>query len=259
MKTNTDFGSPVGVSCGAVPALSGPPTSSAGESSFKRCSKCGELKPLDVFSPAKKNRDGRHCWCRACANAHFRLFRAERPDKKLWTMWCNMKRRCSPNNKHRDRRWYYDRGVRVCQEWMGYPAFAAFARANGYVEGLTIDRIDSGGDYCPDNVQFIPLVANIRRKKKSTAWSAAARVNQRLCAESRRTKTRCVETGEIFRSRVDAGRSVNRSGPSILQAINLGCRCGGFHWENVLDIDKHEVPVIKCAPLPDVRVAENNN
>jgi 5-methylcytosine-specific restriction endonuclease McrA len=32
----------------------------------KRCSKCGELKPLDAFHKAKGNKDGFHTQCKAC-------------------------------------------------------------------------------------------------------------------------------------------------------------------------------------------------
>lgn len=146
----------------------------------------------------------------------------------------------------------------MCREWESYEAFASFANSNGYVEGLTIDRIDAQGDYCPGNVQFISFLENVRRREKGPVWTANARKSQKLCAESRRTPTRCVETGEVFRSRVAAAKAVGRTGSNILQAINLGCRCGGFHWENFSKLDKHEAPVVKCTTLPDVRAAENN-
>jgi len=34
--------------------------------STKRCSVCGETKPLSEFPPAKKMRDGHYSWCRSC-------------------------------------------------------------------------------------------------------------------------------------------------------------------------------------------------
>jgi len=36
----------------------------------KRCSKCGETKPLDDFSRRADRPDGRQGWCRACHKAH---------------------------------------------------------------------------------------------------------------------------------------------------------------------------------------------
>ena len=35
----------------------------------KRCSKCGEVKPLTEFRKDSKRRDGHGSWCRACKNA----------------------------------------------------------------------------------------------------------------------------------------------------------------------------------------------
>lgn len=34
----------------------------------KRCSKCGETKPLDEFGRHSKNKDGKQKWCKACMN-----------------------------------------------------------------------------------------------------------------------------------------------------------------------------------------------
>lgn len=36
----------------------------------KRCTKCGELKPLEAFYKAKQYRDGYRYWCKECCRAH---------------------------------------------------------------------------------------------------------------------------------------------------------------------------------------------
>ena len=41
----------------------------------KRCTKCGHLKPLTAFSPAKGYRGGRDAQCRACRAAYMREWR----------------------------------------------------------------------------------------------------------------------------------------------------------------------------------------
>lgn len=73
---------------------------------------------------------------------------------KLYQVWCAMKQRCeNPNSKQY--KWYGAKGVSVCAEWEhDYAAFRDWAYSNGYKEGLTIDRVDTSGNYCPQNCRW---------------------------------------------------------------------------------------------------------
>jgi hypothetical protein len=46
----------------------------------KTCAKCGELKPLDAFSPHKRMPLGRQSWCRECRAAYASQHLKEHPD-----------------------------------------------------------------------------------------------------------------------------------------------------------------------------------
>lgn len=85
----------------------------------------------------------------------------------LHNIWCGMNSRCNPDHKYSER--YGKRGITVCDEWSDYTKFAEWARANGYEDGLTIERIDVDGNYCPENCTWIPL-AKQARNRSTTHW-----------------------------------------------------------------------------------------
>src|SRR5690606_38380620 len=51
-------------------------------SSTKRCTKCGEVKPLDAFNRHRKGALGRRSRCRACQREYNRTWREANRDRK---------------------------------------------------------------------------------------------------------------------------------------------------------------------------------
>lgn len=82
----------------------------------------------------------------------------------LYHKWKGMKERCN-NPNAQPYQYYGGKGVRVCAAWENdYPAFKAWAESAGYQDGLSLDRIDPNGDYCPENCRWVILSEQSRNK-----------------------------------------------------------------------------------------------
>lgn len=76
---------------------------------------------------------------------------------KLYRKWAGMKQRCY-NNSIASFKDYGGRGIKVCNEWKdSFETFRDWALSHGYSDDLTIERIDTEKDYCPNNCMWIPF------------------------------------------------------------------------------------------------------
>lgn len=95
---------------------------------------------------------GQSTKCRSCATSIMLTTHGD-TKKRLYSIWRNMRRRCSGKYKCYQR--YTDLNIKVCDDWQNsYEAFRAWAESTGYSELLSLDRIKGDMGYYPENCRW---------------------------------------------------------------------------------------------------------
>ena len=110
--------------------------------------------------------NSKSCGCLQRERATERLTKHGRHGEKLYWVWGEMKQRCK-NPKRPGYKNYGGRGISVCREWSDYATFREWAISNGYVHGLTIDRVNNDGNYEPSNCQWATMLMQSRNKRNT--------------------------------------------------------------------------------------------
>jgi hypothetical protein len=92
----------------------------------------------------------------------------KRPGRdRTYLTWAAMKNRCK-NATHRSYPHYGGRGIKVCARWAGSDGLKYFIADMGRrPPGMTLDRIDVNGDYCPENCRW--ATAKTQRRNRRNA------------------------------------------------------------------------------------------
>lgn len=130
---------------------------------------------------------------------------------RLRDVYYSMIRRTT-NKKDMHYKWYGDRGIKVCDEWLNdYEAFKQWAYENGYDENApkysqTLDRIDNNKGYAPNNCRWVSMKIQNRntRKNRLITYKGITKPMQEWCDELNIPKT-------TFWERLDNGWSIEKA------------------------------------------------
>ena len=115
-----------------------------------RC-KCECGNETIVIGTYLRNGNTKSCGC-------LNLERVKTHDKsntKLYNIWKGIRRRCS-DKKGKWSHLYIGKGITVCDEWNNsFQEFYDWSIANGYKQGLSIDRINGNKGYYPSNCRWV--------------------------------------------------------------------------------------------------------
>jgi hypothetical protein len=106
--------------------------------------------------------------------------------------WSSMKQRCK-SSKAPNYKYYGGKGISVCDSWEKFENF--LADMGERPENMTIDRIDSNGDYTPENCRWADADQQNRNRscaniiefkgvaKNLTEWAKEIGMNKQTLAE----------------------------------------------------------------------------
>lgn len=135
---------------------------------------CGCEKVISLYPLLNGRISSCGCYRKERSSEHGKTFLKYSKDyvtQKLHAIWHGMKCRCNTASAGSYKR-YGANGIKVCKEWENdFCAFYEWAIANGYSFGLTIDRINSNGNYEPSNCRWVDYVSQANNRNTNVRLS----------------------------------------------------------------------------------------
>lgn len=128
-------------------------------------------------------------------------------DAALLLKWRTTVSKCYGQHEHPTL--YQRNGIHICDEWLGehgFENFKAWALSTGYKTGLFIDRIDTYGDYCPENCRWVTQKEN-NRNRRDTVYVEYKGKREKLCELCERLNV----PSRVVYSRIKSGWDIEKA------------------------------------------------
>jgi len=123
-----------------------------------------------VNSAHLKNGHTKSCGCLNKERIKNLNIKTGQTNTKLYYTYRNIINRCY-YAKTKSSKYYIKRNITMCPEWLdkdvGFQNFMEWSLNNGYVEGLSIDRIDNDKGYSPDNCRWVDVYVQANNKRNN--------------------------------------------------------------------------------------------
>ena len=175
-----------------------------------QCS-CGNVKIVRQSKLLSKTRPTLSCGCLRIE----RLKGLDHPgikhgktNTRLYTIWHGIKDRCNNDYKGKNKH-YFGKNIKVCKEWSNsFECFYNWSINNGYEEHLTIDRINSNKDYCPENCRWVRMGVQQNNRSNNrliTLWGETKSMSMWL------KDNRCKIGRESLKTRLNTGWDIEKA------------------------------------------------
>lgn len=160
----------VGQRFGRLTVLS--PAGVIGTSSMRWNCICDCGNKTIVYGHFLKSGHTRSCGCLSAESIAERCTTHGQSDSRLYNIWHGMKSRCYRETDSNYPK-YGGRGIQICDQWrFDFGSFYDWSMGHGYADNLSIDRIDNGGNYCPENCRWVDATTQCNNKSNNRLISA---------------------------------------------------------------------------------------
>lgn len=153
-----------------------------------RCKACGNTSMVTRSNLTSGHTKSCGCIKKKACSENFK--KHGQTGTRLHNIWRDILKRCK-NKNYREFHLYGGRGIEVCEEWTQFENFFNWAKSNGYEDSLTIDRVDTNGNYEPSNCRWTTQKRQNNNKRNNhfitfrgrtltiSEWSDATGISQR--------------------------------------------------------------------------------